>query len=223
MNVLLVYANPEPASFTHALLERAKEAVTAAGGNFEVSDLYGEGFNPVAGRHDFLTVANPDRFHYQTEQALAAEKDAYAPDIRREQDRVKRADMMIFLFPLWWGGQPAILKGWFDRVLSFGFAYLDGTRFETGLFKGKKALFGIVTGGTAKRFTEGGTYGSMQQVLWPIQHCNLEYLGLETYDPFVAYAIPRIEPEERADCLVKWGKYLDDILNNRKEASYKVE
>ena len=65
MNVLIVYAHPEPTSFTAALKEAAIEALSAAGHRVELSDLYGERFNPVAGRHDFICAAEPARFHYQ--------------------------------------------------------------------------------------------------------------------------------------------------------------
>jgi NAD(P)H dehydrogenase (quinone) len=208
MHVLLVYCHPEPRSFTHALLETACAALEAEGCGFEVSDLYGEGFDPVAGRQDFTTVADPDYFRYQSEQALAAAQGGYAPDIQREQARVERADLMIFLFPLWWGAPPAMLKGWFDRVLSYGFAYVDGARFETGLFKGRSAMMCVSTGGTPARFSEGGAYGTIDQVLWPTQHCQLRYLGLEVIDPFVAYAAPRVGPEGRAALLAAWGDAL---------------
>ena len=85
MHVLLVYVHPEPASFTAALKDAALDALRQAGHSVEVSDLYGEGFNPVAGRHDFLTVAEPERFHYQTEQGYAHRTGTFAPDIEREQ------------------------------------------------------------------------------------------------------------------------------------------
>lgn len=84
--------------------------ILEAGNTVEVSDLFAEGFDPTAGRHDFTTVADPSRFHYQTEQDKAAAEDGFAADLRREQDRLSRADLVIFAFPLWWGGLPAILK-----------------------------------------------------------------------------------------------------------------
>lgn len=208
MKVLLVYCHPEPTSFTHALLEAAKTAVAAEGASLEISDLYAEGFSPVAGRHDFLSCADPDRFHYQTEQAHAAAHEGYSAEIQREQDRVKRADLIVFLFPLWWGGAPAMLKGWFDRVLSYGFAYVDGARFETGLLRGRRAVMCVSTGGTLARFTDGGTYGSIDQVLWPIQHCQLRYLGMEVLEPFVAYASPRVDSPTREAMLKEWGQVL---------------
>jgi len=212
MNVLLVYCHPEPASFTHALLEVAKATIAKAGHSFEVSDLYAEDFNPVAGRHDFESCENADYFHYQTEQAHAAAHDAYSPELQREQDRVRRADMLVFIYPLWWGGPPAILKGWFDRVLSYGFAYVDGARFETGLFKDRSSMMCIVTGGTPARFSEGGSYGTIDQVLWPMQHCQLRYLGMSVLDPFVAYAAPRVDDAGRRQHLTDWSEALHAAL-----------
>ncbi len=210
-NALIVYANPEPASFTGALKDAAVKTLGAAGWTVEVSDLYAEGFDPVAGRHDFTTVADGARFHYQTEQKLAHETGGFAPDIVREQERMQRADLLIILFPLWWGGMPAILKGWFDRVMAFGFAYVDGARFETGFFKGRSGLIGVVTGGTPARFTDGGTYGEIGAVLWPIQRCMLEYLGLQVLEPFVAYAAPRVDADARAAYLADWAARLNGV------------
>ncbi|NMR21362.1 NAD(P)H-dependent oxidoreductase [Cellulomonas fimi] len=210
MRALIVYAHPEPTSFSAAMLRVAREALEGAGHEVEVSDLYAEGFDPTAGRHDFLDVADPDRFHYQSEQAHAAATGTFAPDIVREQERVARADLLLFVFPLWWGGVPAILKGWFDRVLAYGFAYEDGMRYETGFFRGRRGLLGVVTGGTRHRFSSGGSYGAIEQVLWPTQHCMIEYLGLTTFEPFVAYAAPRVDDAQRAAYLDQWRERVLD-------------
>src|SRR5687767_12931505 len=115
MNVLIVHAHPEPLSFNAALTTAATAALRAAGHVVTVSDLYAEHFDPVAGRHDFLQTANPERFHYQTEQAHAAANRSFAPDLAREQARLLAADLLVLQFPLWWGAPPAILKGWLDR------------------------------------------------------------------------------------------------------------
>lgn len=213
MRILLVYCHPEPKSFTHALLDVARRVIEDQGHDHETSDLYGEGFNPVAGRHDFESVADSAYFHYQSEQALAAKQSAYSAEIEREQARVRRADMMVFLFPIWWGAAPAMMKGWFDRILSYGFAYVDGARFETGLFHGRSAMLCVTTGGTRARFSKDGTYGSIDQVLWPIQQCQLRYLGLDVAAPFVAYAAPRVGTDERQGLLRDWAEALRTRLN----------
>lgn len=204
MNVLILYAHPEPTSFTGALKDVAVRTLEAAGHVVEVSDLYAERFDPVAGRHDFRTVADPARFHYQSEQSLAHRIGGFAPDIAREQQRFLKADLLIMQYPLWWGGMPAILKGWFDRVLAMGFAYADGQRYDTGFFRGRRGLICITTGGTRQRFSTTGVYGDIQQVLWPVQRLMVEYLGLEALEPFVAYAAPRVEQAERAAYLRVW-------------------
>lgn len=211
MNVLLVYAHPEPTSFTAALKEVSIDTLRAAGHTVEVSDLYAEGFDPVGGRKDFTTSADPARFHYQSEQEFACINDGFAPDIAREQARVARADLLILHFPMWWGGPPAIVKGWLDRVMSFGFAYRDGTRFATGLFNQKAGQICVVTGGTPKRFTDGDAYGPIDKVLWPVQRLVLEYLGMKVHEPFVAYAAPRVDAAARQAYLDDWRTHLGTI------------
>ena len=214
MKTLIVYAHPEPTSFTAALKDAAVRAVEGAGHVAVVSDLHAEGFNPVAGRHDFLSVADPARFHYQTEQAFASQNRGFAPDIRREQDRLADAGLLILVFPLWWGGMPAILKGWFDRVCAYGFAYADGKRFEDGYLNGRRGLCAITTGGTAARFSADGSYGEMRHVMHGVRRCMLEYLGLEVADPFVAYAAPRVDQARRIEYLRDWESRIARILND---------
>lgn len=209
MRVLVVHAHPEPTSFTAELCRVAESTLQQLGHEVEISDLYAEGFDPVAGRHDFTTTADPDRFHYQSEQHHASRHDGFAPDLVREQQRTADADMIVFTFPLWWGGVPAILKGWFDRVLAYGFAYEDGMRFESGYFHGRTAVLGVVTGGTPKRFSAEGTYGEIEKVLWPVQHCTLRYMGLTSPEPFVAYAAPRADAAGRAEYLRAWREHLE--------------
>ena len=208
MHALVVYAHPEPTSFTGAMKDRACETLVGLGHTVQVSDLYGEHFNPVAGRHDFLTVADDTRLHYQQEQLWAAQHQGFAPDLQREQQRVLAADLMLFVYPLWWGGMPAILKGWFDRVMAYGFAYADGQRFDSGSFKGRHAMVGLCTGGTAERFSTEGVYGPIEQLLYPHRRTMLEYLGLEVAPAFVAYAAPRVGPSERETCLGDWAQAL---------------
>jgi len=219
MNVLIVYAHPEPTSFCAALKDEAVEAIRQAGHDVTVSDLYGEAFNPVAGRHDFLAMADAARFHYQSEQLHAAKGGGFSRELLREQARVEAADAIIFLFPLWWGGPPAILKGWIDRVLAYGFAYVDGSRFDTGLFRHKRSLLCVTTGGTPARFSADGVYGEIDRVLWPVQRLTLDYMGLEAEAPFVCYGTPRVGDEGRAGYLVAWRKRLGELLGKNPLAS----
>jgi NAD(P)H dehydrogenase (quinone) len=195
--VLIVLANPEPRSFCHALAGTAASALAAAGHGVEVSDLYAQGFDPVAGRHDFTTVDDPERFRYQAEQARAAREGGFVPEIAAEQAKLRRADNLILVFPLWWGSAPAMLKGWLERVLAYGVAYVDGHRFDTGLLRGRRAMICVTTGGTGERFSQAGVYGPIEGVLYPVQRLALEYMGLSVEPPFVAYAAPRVADAER--------------------------
>jgi NAD(P)H dehydrogenase (quinone) len=204
MNVLIVHAHPEPQSFNTALTTAATAALRDAGHIVTVSDLYAEHFHPVAGRHDFLQAANPDRFHYQTEQAQAAANGSFAPDVAREQARLLAADLLVLQFPLWWGAPPAILKGWLDRVLAYGVAYVDGRRFTSGLLKGRRAMMSVTTGGTPERFTDEDVYGNIDRVLWPVRRLALEYMGYEVEEPFISYAAPRVGDAERAAYIEAW-------------------
>ena len=192
--------------------DTAAETIRAAGHAVTVSDLYDERFNPVAGRHDFTTVADPGRFHYQTEQLHAARAGGFSEEIQREQNRVRHADLFVIIYPIWWGGPPAIFKGWLDRVLAYGFAYQDGQRFETGFFQGRRGLIGMSTGGTTERFSRDGVYGDIDQVMWPTRRLALEYMGLDVEPPFVCYAAPRVTQAERRAYLLGWADAVERVL-----------
>lgn len=213
MHALLIYAHPEPASFTAALKDAAADALDKAGHTVEVSDLYAERFNPVAGRHDFRGALDLGRFHYQSEQDHAHQTGSFAPDIVREQGRVARADLIIWIYPIWWGGMPAILKGWFDRVLAYGFAYSDGRRYEHGYFREKRGILCLTTGGTQARFSHDGVYGDIRQVLWPVQRLMVEYIGIAPQEPFVAYAAPRVDQTTREGYLRAWHARVLEIAD----------
>ena len=196
-NILIVVAHPAPGSFNHALADAMSQGLRDAGHQVTVSDLAAEGFRADIGRHDMRDMANPDRFHIQAEQAHAARHNGFAPDIAREQARVAEADNLILQFPLWWGGPPAQLKGWIERVLSYGFAYVDGRRFDTGLFRGRRALLSVTTGGTPERFSKGGAYGPIGPLLMPTRKLALEYMGFDVAEPVVSYGVPRTDDAAR--------------------------
>ena len=161
---------------------------------------------PQQAGNDFTTIADPSRFHFISRNRLSAVTNGgfAAEDPRREQERLRRADLLILQFPLWWGAPPAILKSWFERVLAYGFAYVDAHRFDTGLFRGRRALLSVTTGGTPERFAADGVYGEIERVLWPVRRLTLEYMGYEVDEPFVAYGVPRVGDAERETYLAAW-------------------
>jgi NAD(P)H dehydrogenase (quinone) len=211
MKAFVVYAHPEPTSFNGALRDTAVRWLTNAGHEVKVSDLYAEDFDPRAGRHDFTGTADANRFDYQAEQVHATETDGFAPTLAREQERLLWCDLLILQYPLWWGGLPAILKGWFDRVLAYKKFYDLANRYDNGVLKGRKVVMSITTGGTPERFSEGGMFGEIGPILHPVDHCILRYVGLEILDPFIAYAAGRVTPEDRAAVLRAWEARLGEI------------
>ncbi len=218
MHVLIVYAHPEPTSFNAALRDAARDEAEALGHTVDVSDLYADGFCAVGGRGDFVTPQDPAVFHYQAEQRAAALNHGFVPDVAREQSKLRGADCLILQFPIWWGGPPAILKGWIDRVCAYGVTYADGVRFETGLFTGRRSLISTTTGGTAHRFSSDGTYGPIDKALWPIQQLFLGYLGFDLVEPHVCYGVPRAGEAERVGALQDLRDRIRALLSEDFEA-----
>lgn len=187
MNVLMVLAHPERASFSGGLADVATEQLRAAGHVVELDDLYGEDFDPVE-RAGHYGERNPDYFAPLTEQRAHFERGSLPPEVRREIARLEWADLVIFQFPLWWHAQPAILKGWFDRVLVYGGLYSGSRRYDRGHFRGRKAICSVTTGSPQQAFMPFGRAGNMVEWLWPM-HSSLYYVGFDVLAPQVSYGI----------------------------------
>ena len=100
MKVLIIYAHPEPKSFNGAMNDVAMETLRGAGHEVVVSDLYAMRFNPIASDGDFEGErANTEFLSYATEQTKAFETKTQAADIVVEQEKLARAELVIFQFP----------------------------------------------------------------------------------------------------------------------------
>lgn len=148
MNHLIVYAHPFEDSFNHAILESAVVALESKGHTVVVRNLYAIGFNPVLSPMDF--------------KELRASK--IPEDIATEQAYIKNADVITLIHPLWWTSLPAILKGYIDRVFSYGFAYqYTKEGMVEGLLASKKG-FMITTQGTPNAYYDAsGMTKSLKQ------------------------------------------------------------
>lgn len=127
MLVTLVLAHPDSASFNHALATTVRDALTEAGHEVSLHDLYAEGFDPVLPAAEIASVCE-----------LPA-------GIARWCDEIASAQGIVIIHPNWWGQPPAILKGWVDRVIRPGVAYRfvdgdDGEGVPVGLLKARTAL-----------------------------------------------------------------------------------
>lgn len=188
MNVLIVFAHPERRSFNGGLADVAVESLQAAGYSVKIDDLYGEGFDPVERAEYYPERVGAACFAPLTEQRAHYERGLLAPEIEREIRRLEWADLVIFQFPLWWHAQPAILKGWFDRVLVYGGLYSGSRRYDRGHFRGKRAVCSVTTGSPEQAFMPFGRAGNMVEWLWPI-HSSLYYVGYDVLPPQVSYGI----------------------------------
>jgi NAD(P)H dehydrogenase (quinone) len=212
MNVLIVVAHEEPKSFNAAMRDHAVGVLRESGHSVEVSDLYAMNFNPVGGRHDFTKLKDSAFFKYGVEQANAAKAGAFAADVAEEQRKLFAADFLIFQFPLWWFGLPAILKGWVDRVFAAGLIYGGGKWYSNGVFRGRRAMLALSTGGGPSIYSPRGLNGDMETILFPINHGILYFVGYDVLPPFIAWSPARVSDEQRRKCL---DEYADRLRNWR--------
>lgn len=215
MRVFIVHAHHEPQSFNAALTAQAREALLAAGHEVVVSDLYAMGFDPVSGRRNFTTVKDPAFLRQQDEEAYASEHDGFAPDIQAEMDKLFWCDALILQFPLWWFGLPAILKGWVDRVFAEGRVFGGGRMYARGVFRGKRAMCSVTTGGKAPMYAEDGPHGSIERNLYSVHHGVLGFTGFSVDEPFVAHAPHRMTAEERDQALLEYRKRVLNLATAR--------
>ncbi|MDJ0768249.1 MAG: NAD(P)H-dependent oxidoreductase [Ilumatobacter sp.] len=112
MRVLVVYCHPNPESLIAAALDRTLRALARGGHEVRVDDLYASGFRPEMS-------ADERRGH--KEPGVDAGLQPFA-------DRLHWAEALVLVYPTWWSGQPAMLKGWIDRVWIAGVAWTGNGR-----------------------------------------------------------------------------------------------
>lgn len=189
MHVLIIYAHPEPASFNAALLEARVPGLSALDHTVEVSDLYRMKFDPVLKGEDYFDRVDPSHVSPYTEALHAAETGSFSPDILAEMEKVRRADLLIFQFPLWFSSWPAIMKGWVDRVFQAGFAFRNDAMYETGLLRKKRAFLVITVGTRLKTYSDEGPCGDIRDLILPITHTCLEAVGLTVLFPYLIFGV----------------------------------
>lgn len=214
MNVLIVHAHPEPRSFCAAMCGTAVEVLREQGHAVVVSDLYAQGFNPVASAADFGTRKNPDYLTYALEQRSAYEAGSIDPQIRDEIEKVKACDLLILSFPIFWFSVPAIMKGWIDRVFISGVFYGGKRIYQQGGMRGKKAMIALTLGGREDMLSEGGVHGELSAMLKPITQGTLGYVGMDVLPTFAAWHVPYLKPEQRAALMEQWRAHLAPGFEN---------
>jgi NAD(P)H dehydrogenase (quinone) len=127
MKHLIIYAHPDAKSHARTTLEKVKEELDRKKEHYEILDLYHMKFDPVLSYGEL----------YEKKVPL---------EILDLQHKIKEYNHIIFIYPIWWNSMPAILKGFFDRTFSAGFAFKYENKRPKGLLNGKKATLFVSTG-----------------------------------------------------------------------------
>lgn len=178
MNHLVIYAHPNTASFNHAVLDAYTHELAAAGQDVRIRNLYAIRFDPVILQSDYDMINRgtpPD-------------------DIRREQEHISWAGIMTFIFPIFWAGMPAILKGYIEKVFALGFAYVfEGDR-PRGILKGRKAVIINTTGGALNYYRKSHMLESIRQT---VDGGIFRFCGIQVLEHKFFIGVPMSTPAER--------------------------
>ena len=180
MKNLIVYAHPNSGSLNHFFKQTVLESLQDSGEEIAVRDLNELNFNPVLSLEDM----NGQRMG------------KVADDVQTEQDFITWADRIIFIYPIWWTGMPAIMKGYIDRVFSYGFAYRYDQGIQKGLLTGKKT---IIINSHGKSNAEYEAMGMDKALALTSDTGIFTYSGLEIQQHFYFDKADRASAESISD------------------------
>ena len=173
MKHLILFAHPNPESFCSSLTKELHNHLISQGYESRIRNVYELGFDPILSASDL------------TNNTVSA-------DVKIEQEHVEWADHIIFIYPVWWGGMPAILKGYVDRVFSEGFAYKYVAEGSVGLLKPRRGSVICTTG--APSFV----YKKVQDAMDVIsKDVIFDFVGITPHKQLYFGAVPSVSNEER--------------------------
>lgn len=191
MKHLIIYSHPNPNSLNSYLKNVLVELLESNNNEVMVRDLYALNFNPVLSLED-----------------MAGQRHGLvAKDVKLEQDLITWADCITFIHPIWWTGLPAIMKGYIDRVFSYGFAYRYDQGIQKGLLVGKKTII-INTHGKSK--AEYEQMGMDKALLLTSDKGIYTYSGLEVVEHLFLEKADKPVIEN----LENWKKQIKSIFIN---------
>ncbi|HKZ42430.1 MAG TPA: NAD(P)H-dependent oxidoreductase [Candidatus Hodarchaeales archaeon] len=229
MKVLTVYANPNPRSFCHAVLERFSQGLAEAGHTNEVVDLYAMKFDPVLKLRDYsnwidettpmetlkaMIHSSSNGIEWFIAKWWLRNKDISdvlklvrrfrSRDVVEQQEKIARAQALAIIAPVWFVGFPAILKGWIERVFTYGFAYSltqEGWQGEikgrVPLFKHEKALIISTTLFNEKAY-QAGLGEAMKRL---IDDFGFRYPGIKNVEHVYFYSVGSVDAATRQNYL----------------------
>ena len=184
MKTLIIFAHQHQDSFNRAILETVETTLKELGQEVTVRDLYKLGFQPVLMPED-----------------TASMKEGKIPeDIKTEQNFITEAEGIIFIYPIWWSNMPAILKGYLDRVFSFGFAYTYGDQGPVPLLKGKKGLIINTYGAAEEQYEKIGMNAAFKTTM---DVGVFGFTGIEAVDHLLFGSVTVVDDATRKKMLEK--------------------
>jgi NAD(P)H dehydrogenase (quinone) len=155
MHILVVFCHPSKTSFTYQVFEHLLAGLKAGQHTIVVSDLYAIDFKSDMSEAEYAR------------EGFGQVNLAVPDDVRLEQQKIQKADAIIFVYPVWWSDCPAKLKGWFDRVYTVGYAYgydAVGNK-QIKMNKPKLGLALCTAGHPNQCLEENGIAQSMRQIM----------------------------------------------------------
>lgn len=139
MRAVVVVVHPIGTSFTHSCAAAAVRGLESAGHGVTVLDLYALGFRPA--------MTDAERHAYHGDNPIVD------PLVGASVAAVQDAEMLVFVYPTWWSGLPAMLKGWLEKVMLPGVAFVfdDAGKVRPGL-KNVRVIVGISSYGSPRRY-----------------------------------------------------------------------
>ncbi len=162
MKHLIVYCHPNKKSFCNNILDRLIIELESVDAEVRVRDLYGIGFNPVLSKEDLKLMEDGN----------------FSIDIREEQDHIKWAEVITFIYPIWWTGMPAMLKGYIDRTFCYDFAFCPCSDGIIGMLSTKKVNIVNTMRASEDLYRGNGMIYSMQKTIDEgiFQFCGMQVL-----------------------------------------------
>jgi len=176
MKHLIIYAHPNQESLNGQFKQAIEKILVQQKQDVIVRDLYTLGFDPVLSLEDMT----------------GQRKGIVNELIKNEQEYIKWADIVTFIYPIWWTGMPAIMKGYIDRVFSYGFAYRYDQGIQKGLLTGKQA---IILNTHGKSNEEYSTIGMDKALLLTSDKGIYTYCGFQVKEHFFFDKADRATPE----------------------------
>ena len=166
MKIFIVLAHPEHQSFNGAMFRTAVDTLSARGPRDQGVGSPCHAVRPGVGKAQLPVRQGSGLFQaQQIEELHATETYGFTEEIENEIQKIEWCDLMIWQFPLWWFGLPGLLKGWVDRVFAMGRTYGGDRIYANGVFKGKRAMLSLTTGGPASVYVKSGFNGDIHAIL----------------------------------------------------------